>query len=302
MKPKIFAFLFSIFYFLFSVGSAFAATRLYLNSDIWTVGVGQETHVQISIDTTERVNAFRLALAYPLDTFEYAGWSDGASIVGAWITRPAAQNGTVLLEGAIPGGFEGDNGLLVTLVFRGVRQGANQIQVMSDSRLYANDGNGSVIPFDTRPFRFRVVPSGEGAPAPYTGVFKDSTPPEQFTPLVARDESMFDGKWFAVFETQDKDSGIARYDIAESNFSCSVVSRGAWKEAQSPVVLSDQSRRSFVCIRATDREGNERVASVAPLSNAGSLSSSFRVPWGILIGAAALGVLVNMILRRRRAS
>jgi len=92
-------------------------------------------------------------------------------------------------------------------------------------------------------------------------------------PNIAKDEALFDGKWFVVFATQDKASGIDHYEIRENRQWTTFEDllpfvkyfrRHSWVMAESPHVLRDQELRSFVFLKAVDKAGNERIIQIAP--------------------------------------
>jgi hypothetical protein len=61
---------------------------------------------------------------------------------------------------------------------------------------------------------------------------------------------VFDGNYYVVFSTVDKQSGLDHYEIFES---------GAWKAVSSPYKLRNQSLKGGVQIKAIDKAGNERL-------------------------------------------
>ena len=95
---------------------------------------------------------------------------------------------------------------------------------------------------------------------------KDPDPPEIFEPVLARNPNVFDNKWFLVFVSQDKGSGIAYYAIRETRREINIQREtdAKWVEAESPYLLEDQELRSFAYVKAVDKAGNERVAMVKP--------------------------------------
>ena len=125
---------------------------------------------------------------------------------------------------------------------------------------------------------------------------RDRELPEPFKPEISRAEGLFDNKYFLVFATTDKGSGIDYYEVAEL--------RGRrvedyddldWKREESPVILSDQSLRSFIYVKAVDRNGNMRIAVVFPSDQ---LDRNTRVlMYGILI---LLGILAVLYFARWR--
>jgi hypothetical protein len=98
-----------------------------------------------------------------------------------------------------------------------------------------------------------------------TLAIRDTESPESFKPIVTHDPLLDEGKWVALFQTQDKNSGLKGYQIQESKHLRP--DQNAWVEAQSPYVLKDQSRSTYVFIKAIDYQGNERIEIVNPEAN-----------------------------------
>ena len=95
---------------------------------------------------------------------------------------------------------------------------------------------------------------------------QDTEPPEEFRPEIGQDPEIFDGKYFLVFVTQDKASGIAGYFVHETTRKkdATLIDTKDWTEAESPYVLKDQKLRSYIYVKAVDKAGNERIAMVEP--------------------------------------
>ncbi|MCK4354831.1 four helix bundle protein [Candidatus Parcubacteria bacterium] len=87
-------------------------------------------------------------------------------------------------------------------------------------------------------------------------VMIDSTAPEQFSLEIAQDTSIFEGKYFIVFQSLDKQAGIDCYEIKEGE--------REWKRAESPYLLEDQTLQSIIKAKAVDKAGNERIAEYVP--------------------------------------
>ena len=82
-------------------------------------------------------------------------------------------------------------------------------------------------------------------------------------PEIARDESISDDKWFIVFATQDKASGVDHYEVKESRQKI-LTFFSRWRAAESPHVLKDQELRSYIFVKAVDKTGNERIVKLSP--------------------------------------
>jgi hypothetical protein len=93
-------------------------------------------------------------------------------------------------------------------------------------------------------------------------------------PEITRDSSIFDNKWFLVFATQDKGSGIDHYEILEtrSNIKAILINKKIflnyfkkqWKIGESPYMLNDQKLQSYIFVKAIDKAGNERIVKLKP--------------------------------------
>ena len=82
-------------------------------------------------------------------------------------------------------------------------------------------------------------------------------------PEIARDPTIFDGKWFLVFATQDKGLGIDHYEIKETRYRF-FGSFSRWISAESPYALRDQELKSYILVKAVDKAGNERIVKINP--------------------------------------
>jgi len=85
---------------------------------------------------------------------------------------------------------------------------------------------------------------------------KDDIPPEPFEIKISQDPNIFGGKYFIVFSTTDKQTGIDHYEVKEGKID--------WKRAESPYLLEDQSLKSIIKVKAVDKAGNERIAEYIP--------------------------------------
>ena len=89
----------------------------------------------------------------------------------------------------------------------------------------------------------------------------DKESPESFVPEIAIDTFLFDKKWFLVFTTQDKGSGIDYYEVKETRWSIiNIISK--WNYAESPYILKDQQLKSCIFVKAFDKAGNEKVVMI----------------------------------------
>jgi hypothetical protein len=81
----------------------------------------------------------------------------------------------------------------------------------------------------------------------------DTTPPELFTPVVAADPAVLDGKPFVSFAANDQVSGLQKYEVK-------VGVLGTWVEVdKSYFVLTGASVPSDIQVKAVDAAGNEQI-------------------------------------------
>ena len=130
------------------------------------------------------------------------------------------------------------------MVFQSKKVGNDSFS-FSSIQILQNDGLGTKITTNGIPLTFSIVPiSGDGRQKDLK--ITDTDPPEDFTPFVASDPTIFDGKFFLIFSATDKGVGIDHYEVRE----------GFWSEyerAESPYLLKDQSLGKFISIKAIDK-------------------------------------------------
>lgn len=256
--------LISIFFTIFFVSASHAeAARLYLEAPVSEVGVGQRMEITLRLDTEgETVNALEGTIRVP-GFMSVEVIRDGDSLVALWSERPTVGvRHDIIFSGIIPGGWQGTGGLIFSFIAETESEGRDTIGI-HDARVLLHDGEGTEIVMKLDSLTLRVDKA-----IPLTTLvseIEDRELPEAFTPLRARDPNIFEGQYFLVFVTQDKGSGIDRYEVQEVRTRLKDEEAGAWEIAESPYLLNDQSLRSFVYVRAIDRAGNIKVALVEPV-------------------------------------
>jgi len=259
-------FLFSIFYFLDS--SIARAAELRFVTQTQEINAGQQFQVDLVIDTEQKsINAFEGKISFPSNLIEIKEVRDGNSIVNFWIERPSLNyKSYILYSGITPGGFSGQNGLIFSLIFESLKEGQGVIEIQNTKALL-NDGLGTESSLAVKNLEFRIQELGAETPLypkPYIlAPIKDIAPPDSFTPKVANDNILFEGKHFLVFATQDKGAGISHYEIKEARTK-KLRWLAKWRIAESPYVLQDQDLRSYIFVKAVDNTGNERIEIIAP--------------------------------------
>jgi len=262
-KSILLIFISLILNFIFLIPKANAA-RLYFESQELTVGTQGEFNVAINIDADKRVNAYSAAVSIsgPLIPYDI---NEANSIINFWVDKPNWDQTTRLLtfSGITPGGFEGEKGRLLVIKFKAEKEGTAILSFDKEkTKVYLHTPDGIEDSLELAELELPIVKGKENIPVK----IPDNDPPEAFIPEISQDPNIFDGKWFLVFATQDKGSGIAGYAIHESTRKKDVtrIETKKWVEAESPYLLKDQKLRSYIYVKAVDKAGNERVVFLPP--------------------------------------
>ena len=238
------------------------AAKLSLDSQFQEIGIGQQFQVNVILNTEgEELNALEGNVIFPNNLATLKEIRDGNSIISFWIERPKMINeDKIEFSGIIPGGYQGTNGFLFSAIFTAKTEGKGIIE-LQNTRVLKNDGIGTPANVKISNFQFNIKDVGR----PYTSPeIRDAEPPETFRPEIAKDAELFNGKYFLVFATQDKGSGIAGYAIHENTRIRTRIDTKEWITAEGPYVLQDQNLRSYVYVKAVDKAGNERIIMAPP--------------------------------------
>lgn len=306
--------------FFLSVPFTTQAASLYMEPQGATLNRGDTITVPIRLDTDEGecVNVIDAVVRYsgniePVDT------SRGRSIVSIWVEDPVINKAerTITFAGGIPNGYcgriPGDPRLtntVIELLFRspGMVVGAvsdsdvAEITFDEQSRVLLNDGFGTDAPL--RLFGTTVTLSkqvGASVSSEWTErIAADQEPPEEFTIKLERTPTAFSNRYYIVFNTTDKQSGIDHYEVIEEPLSEQrLFNWGAatapWKKTRSPYVLEDQTLNSTIRVRAVDKAGNEYVATLVPDESQRSLSAQSKVMIALVVTALVVFMLAAAV-------
>jgi hypothetical protein len=246
---------------------------------------GEFIVIPIYLDTQfEEINAVEVYVNFS-DNLVFRDYLDGKSIITHWIEKPhvversslhgkpvstlatkrTEGSASVVFSGIVAGGISGKNLNLVDLVFEAKESGIAKIEIDEKSKVLLNDGLGTKAKLIALSQSFNILDI-ESKPEIK---IKDSFPPEPFKIYLTRNKEIFNGKYYITFETKDKQSGIAYYEVSEKPISFIFLVKPDiknlfFKKAESPYVLEDQSLRSYVVVKAVDKAGNERIEILYP--------------------------------------
>ena len=238
--------------------------------------------VEVILDSGESINALEGELVFSGNYASLEAVSDGNSIINFWIKRPqATANNHLEFAGIIPGGFQGGKGTLFTLIFKSEHQLNSEEKISNfiipkNMRAFINDGQPVAIKLAFLPLELAEAK------------LKDYDPPENFTPIIGRDPLIFEGKYFLVFATQDKNSGVNYYEVKEGG--------RYFRPAESPYLLENQLLTERIFARAVDYAGNIREVAVRPLK----YEFPYKIFFIVLVAFVILGYWLLKYARKHR--
>lgn len=260
MKNNIKKILTLIFLF-FALTSPVLAGEIYVDGLKTSVGQNSVFTVSIMLDPRDLViNALEGKVIFPPE-LEIISIDDSGTLVSSWVQRPESKGSAIHFSGIILGGFRGlvqasserlTPGILFKIQFRAPKVGDFTIAPSIESA-YEKDGE---LIHPALLVRSAKVSVDKSAPIVEVEQVVDIHPPESFSVGVSRDSSIFNGRYFIVFNTTDAGTGVDFYSVEEGDLPPVT--------ATSPYMLKDQSRRSLVTVRAYDREGNVQSSIVEP--------------------------------------
>jgi hypothetical protein len=313
-------------YLFFGIQSAHAAL-LYFDPAEVNVHRGDSITLRLRIDTDEGecINTVNALIHYD-PSVQIVDVSRGDSILNIWVENPviSQENHTVAFAGGLPGGYcgriQGDPSLtnvLLDIVLRspGFSIGAGdspfaKIWIDESSEVLLHDGFGTNANLRLQDARINLLDTAGATPTDEwnASVRDDNELPSDFTITPPqKDEFAFGGKFFIVFNSIDKQSGIDHYEVMEEPFSEFYAFRwgradAPWVETESPYVLTDQTLNSTIRVKAIDKAGNERIAVLVPDVALRSLSRDKMIAI-ILVGGFVLligGLTVFALWKRKQ--
>lgn len=253
--------IFIIFVMMLFPALAFAS-EIRIETSKVNVGTGEQFVADVFLHASEQINSVAGELIFSEDILNVKEIRDGDSSLNFWIEKPNNEiPGRILFSGITPGGLQGVQKYLFSVVFEAVNIGMTDLQ-MGNVLVLKNDGLGTEAEVTIKEATVNVA---KGDIKIIEKIVDDMYQPESFVPVITRDPALFDNMWFVVFSTQDKNSGISHYEIKEYRHGFSKIF-SPWKKIENPHLLSDQELKSTVLVKAVDNSGNERIEEVVPFN------------------------------------
>jgi hypothetical protein len=112
------------------------------------VSVGNIISLNINVNSSgTAINTAGATINFPTDLLEVMSVSQSPSIFSLWVQSPTFSNtdGTIIFMGGLPTpGFTGQNGQIISIVFRAKKQGTASI-VINNGSVLADDGLGTDV-------------------------------------------------------------------------------------------------------------------------------------------------------------
>lgn len=248
--------------FFFLPLAALAATTISFNAGDSTVSKGDTFVVDVEISTPDKsINVVDGTVIYDNDKLEIKEVSTGGSLLVLWPKSPVFSNekGNLNFVGGTPGGFQGEKGEIVKIIFLAKGEGEAKLDFLDGFSVFLNDGKGTPINPWLRPLSLNISKKSPEIPAKdewQSLIEKDKIPPEPFKITLGKESSIFNGQYFINFFTNDAESGVAYYEVQEG--------KKDFVRAESPYLLQDQSLQNLIKVKAVDKAGNERIEKLTP--------------------------------------
>jgi len=317
--------------FIFIYPSFVSAASLYIDSSTNVLNRGDAVTMSVRLDTDEEagecVNAVDAVIKYS-ENIEPVDVTVGDSIFTIWVEKPTINREahTITFAGGVPNGYcgrvAGDprlTNVLAKLIFRspGFAIGGTsndpvaKVEFAEESTVYLNDGFGTPVKPALYGAKIELATSaGQSLQNPWKDeVSADKIKPEEFSISLQKDDKAFSQKYYIVFNTTDKQTGIDHYEVMEeplTQFGSFQWGRAdaPWIETRSPYVLKDQSLNSIIRVRAIDKAGNEYIANLIPEESSRTISRNtlYLIVAGGIVALMILVIFITIIkqIRRRR--
>jgi hypothetical protein len=229
------------------------AATLELNTEKNTFQQAETFTLTVFLNTEgDSINTIEGNLKYDDNFIKAEAVNIGSSFISFWVEKPDLKtSGLIHFSGITPGGISTSNGEVFKVTFQTEKIGDTTL-LLNNINLFLNDGQGSTIPAKIKNANI-MINQGININKTVDLISNDKVPPEKFNIIRTQDSSLFDNKYFIVFSTVDKGSGIDRYQVCEL-FKC--------VSAESPFLLWNQTPFYRIVVHAYDSNGNVQSSTI----------------------------------------
>lgn len=279
------------------------AAVLYLEPETGVYGPGDSLGVAIKLDVdTGCINTIESTISFPSEVMLLVEFVTGESFLSLWIDKPESntitqvnQIGEIYFAGGIPGGYcgripgdPGESNIVGRMIFKipglvvsDQKPEYLDIKIQDNSRVLLNDGLGTEDNLKLRHSRFRFAPKAVVPEQDWEAYIQsDDISPEPFIVELHQDPNVFNGSYYIIFSTVDKQTGVDHYEVLEIRVDEQIGAAPEvtwwkkllgkerpvpdWQSAKMPYLLKDQTLTSVIKVKAIDKAGNERLVEYIP--------------------------------------
>jgi len=288
--------------FLFGPIAALATTTVYLDLKEPAIYENDTFLVDLKVSSPDQpINVVEGGLTYDSDKLKIKEISTGGSLLTLWPSPPTFSNdkGVLNFTGGASDGFKGEGGEILKIIFSAEKAGGTLVDFFDGFSVFLSDGRGTKTNPWLRPLELNILkrPAGEPLKDEWRIITEnDKNSPEPFEIIVSKNPSVFNGQYFISFFTTDKESGLDHYEIQEGAEPYTI--------GNSPYLLSDQTLKSAIKVKAVDKAGNERVIESRPAYQPISFYQTiwFWLTAVLLVILAAIFVkIIKIIIKKKDA-
>ncbi len=241
--------------FVFSIlclSSNVFASNLFLSTDNNKIKNNEIFTTILNLNTEgDSINTVEGDLVYDKNLLQVEKINIGNSVINFWIEKPDNKiPGVIHFAGITPGGFVLNKGEVFSIIFRAINKG-NVLLSLKNVNLLINDGKGTMSNVKTSDINVTIAKNSDNITK--SVVLKDNIIPEKFSITRIKDISIYDNKYFIIFNASDKESGIEHYQVCEY-WSC--------VNGKSPYLLRYQNNFYYIKVLAYDGNGNVRESKI----------------------------------------
>ena len=297
-------------------------------------GPGDSFGVEIKLNVDRGcINTVEGFIKFPAGRMNVIDFVTGSSFLNLWVDKPSQADlleinsmGELYFAGGVPGGYcgripgdPGESNIVGKIIFKipglvvaSEKKEYLDVVISQKSRVFLNDGLGTADIVKTRNARYYLADKSVGDGQGWKDyILSDKIPPEPFIVELHQDDRVYDGRYYIIFSTVDKQSGVDRYEILEIRPEEQIGTRPQafwwekflgrerpapdWQIGKMPYLLKDQTLSSIVKVRAVDKAGNERLVEYVPPLEAQLPARTFPIKF-IIMAAAGFIILVIIVI------
>lgn len=315
------------------------AATLYFSPERADYNIGDIFTVDVKLDLENGegcINTVQGVIGFDNTYLAATDFGTGDSFLSLWLEQPKSSDmddinyqKRLKFTGGIPGGYcgripgdAGDSNIVGKIVFKVVNSGSDGAAVTKtklffypDTQILMNDGFGTQANVKYNEAEFGISKINSGNLEEWEKLkTADNVPPEPFTLQLLQNPGIYDGKFYLVWNTTDKQTGIDHYEVAEipekepntwksffKNMFSGKKAGEEWVRAQQPYTIKDQKLRSLIRVKAVDKAGNSQISEYFPDNfEQPQAGSGRKILAGVVLLIIAMGAVYVMRARPKQ--